>query len=111
MYAQVLIEYTNKALDKSFTYIIPKEMRNTLKVGMKVKVPFNNRIINGFVVDITAKFAWTSQHFTETHCTLLNMMKEISPWPGIVIRYVPIGVDAIKSPIVMSYLSGILVYL
>ena len=52
MYAQVLIEYTNKALDKSFTYIIPKEMRNTLKVGMKVKVPFNNRIINGFVVDI-----------------------------------------------------------
>ena len=37
MYAQVLIEYTNKALDKSFTYIIPKEMRGTLKVGLKVK--------------------------------------------------------------------------
>ena len=52
MYAQVLIEYTNKALDKSFTYIIPKEMRGTLKVGMKVKVPFNNRVINGFVIDI-----------------------------------------------------------
>ena len=55
MYAKVLIEYTNKALDESFTYIIPKEMRNTLKVGMKVKVHFNNRIINGFVVDIKDK--------------------------------------------------------
>ena len=48
-------------------------------------VPFDGQ--HGFVVDITARFAWTSQHFTETHCTLLNMMKEISPWPGIVIRY------------------------
>ena len=43
-------------------------------------VPFDGQ--HGFVVDITAKFAWASQSFTETHCTLLNMMKEISPWPG-----------------------------
>lgn len=48
-------------------------------------VPFDGQ--HGFVVDITARFAWSEQNFSETHCTLLNMMKETRPWPGIVIRY------------------------
>src|SRR5574344_98611 len=52
MYADILIEYTNKAVDKTFSYIVPKEMKDIIKVGMKVKVPFNNRIINGFVVKL-----------------------------------------------------------
>lgn len=50
MYAEVLIEYPTKKIDKYFTYIIPSSIN--LQVGMKVKVPFNNKIINGFVVSI-----------------------------------------------------------
>ena len=47
MYANVLVEYTNKAIDKEFTYIIPSALKDTLTVGMKVKVSFANKIING----------------------------------------------------------------
>ena len=52
MYANILVEYGAKALDQTFTYIIPDSLKNTLKVGMKVKVPFRNTLINGFVLEI-----------------------------------------------------------
>ena len=55
MYAKVLIEYKVKSLDRTFTYIIPPDLENVLKKGMKVTVPFGNgdKTINGFVTDIT----------------------------------------------------------
>ena len=53
MYANILVEYGAKALDQTFTYIIPDNLKDTLKVGMKVKVPFRNTLINGFVLEIT----------------------------------------------------------
>ena len=52
MYANILVEYGAKALDQTFTYIIPDKLKDTLKVGMKVKVPFRNTLINGFVLEI-----------------------------------------------------------
>ena len=56
MYANVLIEYSNKSIDKYFTYIIPDKLKDIIKVGMKVKIPFNNKIINGFVTDIVFEY-------------------------------------------------------
>ena len=53
MYAEVLIEYPTKKIDKYFTYIIPESIKNIIKVGMKVHIPFGKRIINGFVMNIT----------------------------------------------------------
>ena len=32
MYAQILIEYNNKAIDKTFTYLIPKTLKDKIKV-------------------------------------------------------------------------------
>ncbi len=52
MYAEVLIEYNSKSVDKTFTYLIPNSIKSIIKKGMKVKVPFVNRIINGFVTNI-----------------------------------------------------------
>ncbi len=54
MYAEVLIEYKVKSLDRTFTYIVPENLRNTIAVGMKVRVPFGNgdSLINGFVTNI-----------------------------------------------------------
>ncbi len=49
MYAEVLVEYSVKSLDRTFTYLIPKHL-NHLKVGMKVIVPFGAQKINGFVL-------------------------------------------------------------
>ena len=39
MYADVLVEYGVKSLDRTFTYKIPYELKDKLKVGMKVLVP------------------------------------------------------------------------
>ena len=52
MYAKVLIEYEVKFLDHVFTYIIPHLLRSKLKPGMKVKVPFGKKYINGLVLEI-----------------------------------------------------------
>ena len=56
MYAEVLVEYSNKAIDKSFTYMIPNKYKNILKKGMRVKVPFNNKLINGIVINIIDEY-------------------------------------------------------
>ena len=50
MYASVLVMYDNKSLDKVFTYKIPSFL--SVKIGTKVLVPFNNKDINGIVLDI-----------------------------------------------------------
>ena len=50
MYAEVLIQYGAKVLDKTFTYKIPLGMK--LSIGNKVKVPFSNKIIYGIVLNI-----------------------------------------------------------
>ena len=52
MYAEILIEYPTKKIDKYFTYKIPLTLKDIINVGMKVKVPFGNKIINGFVMNI-----------------------------------------------------------
>ena len=59
MYAEVLIEYPTKKIDKYFTYKIPSNYENILKPGMKVKVPFGSKIINGFVMQIKDSFEAT----------------------------------------------------
>lgn len=54
MYAEVLIEYKVKSLDRTFTYVVPEHLQNMIKVGMKVSVPFGqgDSMINGFVTNI-----------------------------------------------------------
>ena len=52
MYANVIIQYGNKAVDREFTYIVPISFRNKISVGHRVKVLFNNREIEGFVLSL-----------------------------------------------------------
>ena len=52
MYANVIIQYGNKAVDREFTYIVPEGFRSNIKVGHRVKVLFNNREIEGFVLSL-----------------------------------------------------------
>ncbi len=55
MFADIIVDITNEKLDRTFQYLIPKEMEETLKPGMQVQVPFGNgaRTIRGYVIDIT----------------------------------------------------------
>lgn len=52
MYADVLVEYNSKSIDKTFTYLVPESLKDKLKMGMKVLVPFGKKLINGFVINI-----------------------------------------------------------
>ena len=56
MYAEVLIEYPTKKIDKYFTYKIPVKLQTLINVGMKVKIPFGTKVINGFVMNIKNEF-------------------------------------------------------
>ena len=47
MTASVLIEYNVKSLDKTFDYIIPDRLKDKIKVGNKVLVPFGKVFIEG----------------------------------------------------------------
>lgn len=50
MYADVLIQYGVKILDRTFTYKIPANI--IINIGNKVKVPFANKDIYGIVLNI-----------------------------------------------------------
>lgn len=52
MYASCVIEYPIKTLDKTFTYKIPDNLKSRIRVGMKVMVPFNTRLVHGIVLKI-----------------------------------------------------------
>ena len=60
MYANVIIQYGNKAVDREFTYIVPEGFRSNIKVGHRVKVLFNNREIEGFVLSLFNCFKYLS---------------------------------------------------
>ena len=52
MYANVIIEYGVKTLNKTFIYKVPDELKDKIKVGMKVYVPFGKSEVFGFVIEI-----------------------------------------------------------
>ena len=52
MLASVIIEYSVKSLNKVFDYIIPNDIKDIIKVGHKVIVPFASKEVEGFVLNI-----------------------------------------------------------
>lgn len=52
MIAKVLVEISNINIDKTFSYLVPESLYNKILIGVRVTVPFNNRLLEGFVLDI-----------------------------------------------------------
>ncbi len=52
MIASVLIQYSVKSLNKVFDYLIPDNLKDSIKVGNKVIVPFGSSKVEGFVLNI-----------------------------------------------------------
>ena len=52
MYAKIIVEIGVKAVDRLFTYLVPINLRNKIKVGARVKVPFGKQILEGFVLEL-----------------------------------------------------------
>ena len=55
MIACVLVELSNKNLDKTFDYNVPLDMQKDIKVGIRVKVPFGRQKLEGFVLGFKDK--------------------------------------------------------
>ena len=52
MYINVLVELSAFNIDKTFTYHVDEKMKDDIKIGKRVLVPFNNQKIEGFIIDI-----------------------------------------------------------
>ncbi len=52
MVALVLVEVMSRAVDKTFSYNIPKELIDDVAVGKRVVVPFGRKEVEGFVLEI-----------------------------------------------------------
>lgn len=48
----VLVELSNKNIDKMFDYAVPKDLENNIRVGIRVEVPFGKQVLEGFVLEI-----------------------------------------------------------
>ncbi len=83
-YADIIIDISHYAIDKTFQYIIPQELEEDVTVGMQVTVPFGqgNRSRKGYVIQITEKPEYD-----------VVKMKEII---GIVSKSIPIEGKLIK---------------
>ncbi|MFH1245272.1 MAG: primosomal protein N' [Candidatus Omnitrophota bacterium] len=54
-YAQVVL---GVPVDKPFTYIIPPDLKEVIKIGQRVEVPFGQRKAIGYVVAFTTEPVW-----------------------------------------------------
>ena len=52
-YANIIVDISHEKLDKTFQYRIPERMRERLVLGMQVYIPFGNRKVKGYVVELT----------------------------------------------------------
>lgn len=52
MIVGVLVELSNKNIDKVFDYRVPKELEEKIKIGVRVKVSFGHMELVGFILEI-----------------------------------------------------------
>ncbi len=52
MIVNVLVELSNKNIDRTFSYYVPECLREKIKIGIRVKVPFNNQTLEGFILEV-----------------------------------------------------------
>ncbi|MBQ7136715.1 MAG: primosomal protein N' [Bacilli bacterium] len=52
MVVGVLVELSNKNIDRVFDYVVPSHLEKSIKIGIRVTVPFNHQVLEGFVLEI-----------------------------------------------------------
>lgn len=52
-FANVIVDISLEKLDKTFQYLIPQELEDVLSEGMRVDIPFGNRVTTGYILEIT----------------------------------------------------------
>ena len=52
MIVSVLVEVSHISVDRPFDYLVPINLKDEVMIGKRVKVPFNSRVLEGFIIDI-----------------------------------------------------------
>ena len=55
MYINVLTSISAKGVDKTFTYHVPENLKEKIKIGVRVLIPFGNQKLEGFVLETNIK--------------------------------------------------------
>jgi len=55
MYVEVEVQISSKSLDYTFTYEVPSHLKEKANIGKRVKIPFKNKILEGFIIQIKNK--------------------------------------------------------
>ena len=55
MKIDVLVELKVKGIDQTFTYLVPDELKEKVKIGIRVLVPFGSQKLEGFVLGFNNK--------------------------------------------------------
>lgn len=61
MFADVIVDISVDALDRTFQYIIPEKLQAKIRIGSRVTIPFGrgNRKVAGYVIGITDTPVWS----------------------------------------------------
>ncbi len=72
LYAEVIVDIVNSALDRKFSYRVPDALREHVRVGSLVRVPFgrSGRTINGYVVGFTSECSFEPEKVKEIDAVL-----------------------------------------
>lgn len=84
MFAEVIVEIKASNTDRLYTYKVPEGM--DLEVGMRVLVPFKNRLVEGYVVSLTDKPSYSLEKIKSVYKILdkypvfNDKMIELAKW-------------------------------
>jgi len=53
LYATVVVNRKVSAVDKTFDYIVPEELKGQINRGSIVRIPFGHQFLEGIVVDFS----------------------------------------------------------
>ena len=58
MYIEVLTQIGAKAVDQNYTYHVPDSLKDKIKIGIRVKIPFGKMTLEGFVMNINSNITY-----------------------------------------------------
>ena len=84
MYADVIVDISHKAVDRTFSYRIPEELEEVVSVGTPVMIPFGqgNRARKGYVIGLSETVTWDTSKVKD----ILRVPEESLPVESRMIR-------------------------
>ena len=84
MIAEVIIDNNSKELNRTFDYNVPEEMKEEIKIGSRILVPFGNmkKLEEGFVISFKEKSEYKTKDIAKIggNSTLNEKKVELAKW-------------------------------